>query len=233
MKNTLKSLSALLSYPSEDLQGATWEVREALVSDGVLPVAILRDLEVLLRRLETAELMELQGDYIDTFDRGRSLSLHLFEHVHGEGRERGQAMIDLGQQYLDHGFIMTDGELPDFLPLFLEFLAFLPPEEARDWLGQPAHVFTAIEERLKGKESPYAPLFRALLVIPKAKPDHEALEELRRRMAEDDSKTIDELWEEAPVTFGTSAWDAGGPTGVIAKIRAALRDGRKNHERVH
>lgn len=223
MKTTLKALSILLGYPSAELQEAAPEIRRALIDEGALAPAVLRRLDALLSRLETGELIDLQADYTDLFDRSRNLSLHLFEHVHGESRDRGQAMIDLGQQYLDRGFAMTTNELPDFLPLFLEFLSFLPDREAKDWLAQPAHVFAALEERLSERQSPYAAIFAALIALPKAKPDRQALDELRRRMAEHDAKTIDEIWEEAPVMFGPNAHEMGGPTGVVAKIRAALR----------
>src|SRR5690606_11489837 len=132
------------------------------------------------------------------FDRSRSLSLHLFEHVHGESRDRGQAMIDLGQQYIDRGFIMEAGELPDFLPMFLEFVSCSPAKEAREWLGQPAQVLAALEQRLAERNSAYAAVFHALLALADARPDPAALAELREQAEEG---SIDEEWEDAPVDF--------------------------------
>src|SRR5690606_19853608 len=105
MKLTLRALSALLGYPSAELKENIAEVRVALRSEAVLPDEALAQLEPLLRSFETEDLLDLQVAYSELFDRSRSLSLHLFEHVHGESRERGQAMIDLGQQYVDRGFI--------------------------------------------------------------------------------------------------------------------------------
>lgn len=223
MRMTLRAAAALLSYPSAELKANIGEVRSALRADGVLTAEALRRLEPLLASFETEELLDLQAEYTELFDRSRKLSLHLFEHIHGDGRERGQAMIDLGQQYIEHGFVMRASELPDFLPLFLEFASCLPAPQARDWLGQPAHVLAALEERLAQRGSRYAAVLHALVALPEARPDPAAIAELNERVQGEDEKSIDEQWEEVPVKFGTAAFDAGGPTGVIAKIRAARR----------
>ena len=223
MNRTLKALSALLGYPSAELQAATGEIGEALRDEAALPAASLRALEPLLARLATADLMELQADYTGLFDGSRALSLHLFEHVHGESRDRGQAMIDLGRQYLDRGFMIATSELADYLPLFLEFLAFLPPREADEWLGQPAHVLAALGERLGQRGSPYAAVFEALLTLPRARPDAEALAALRARMQAADAEPQDERWAEEPVSFSAPVEpNAARPTGIAVRIRAAL-----------
>src|SRR5690606_16374998 len=168
------------------------------------------------------DLLDLQAAYTELFDRSRALSLHLFEHVHGESRERGQAMIDLGQHYVDRGYVIQSSELPDFLPLFLEFLSLLPAAEAREWLAEPVHVLAALEERLSERRSPYAAVFQALTRLAAARPDPEAVARLREQDKADAEKSIDEVWEDTPVDF-TTPINAGGPTGVIAKIRAARR----------
>jgi nitrate reductase delta subunit len=222
MKLTLRAMSALLGYPSAELQESIGEIRAALRSEAALPAESLRQLEPLLRAFETQDLLDLQAAYSELFDRSRALSLHLFEHVHGDSRERGQAMIDLGQQYIDRGFIMQAGELPDFLPAFLEVLSCLPPREAREWLGEPAHVLAVLEQRLSERGSSYAAVFHALVVLPGAKPDSAAMAELRERTDEGE-KSVDEEWEEAPVNFGAPIADGGGPTGIVARIRAARR----------
>jgi nitrate reductase delta subunit len=223
MKLTLRAMSALLSYPSAELKQHIGEVRQALYAEAALPPEALARLEPLLRSFETEELLELQAAYSELFDRSRSLSLHIFEHVHGESRERGQAMIDLGQHYIDSGFIMQAPELPDFLPIFLEFLSCAPPAQAREWLSEPAHVLAALEQRLGERKSPYAAVFHALVALPGAKPDPTAVAELQARVAGEGAKTLDEEWEDAPVNFGAPIQNGGGPTGVIAKIRAARR----------
>jgi nitrate reductase delta subunit len=188
----------------------------------VLPLSARQRLAPLMDRLETADLLDLQAAYSDLFDRSRSLSLHLFEHVHGDSRERGQAMIDLGQQYLSRGFLLASAELPDFIPVFVEFASCLSPAEARETLAEPAHVFAALEDRLNRRDSPYAAVLGALIAASNAKPDREALAELDSRAPSDDPARIDEEWEEKAVTF-TAPHEMGGPTGIVAKIRAAAK----------
>jgi nitrate reductase delta subunit len=222
MKLTLRAMSALLGYPSAELKVHVGDIRDALRLESALPSDVLDRLEPLLRSFETEELLDLQAAYSELFDRSRALSLHLFEHVHGESRDRGQAMIDLGQQYVDRGFVMEPGELPDFLPMFLEFLSCSPAGEAREWLSEPAHVLAALEKHLAQRNSCYAAVFHALLALPDVKPDPAATAELHERMEADEEKSIDEVWEDAPVDFSTPV-HAGGPTGLIARIRAARR----------
>src|SRR5699024_6085345 len=129
------------------------------------------------------------------------------------------AMIDLAEQYLDAGLLLDDPELPDFVPVFVEFASCLPPDEARDHLSQPAHVFAALEERLTERRSDYAAIFGGLLAAAKAKPDREALAELQANAPDDDPAKIDEDWEEKEVTFN-GTHEMGGPTGIVARIRA-------------
>lgn len=224
MKLTLRALSALLGYPSEELKAHAREVREALRSEGALPPPALAGVEALLSGFETRDLLDLQSEYSELFDRSRSLSLHLFEHVHGDSRERGQAMIDLVNQYVEAGFYLDSTELPDFVPVFLEFASSLEPDDAREMIAQPAHVFAALAERLDKRDAPYANIFHALVALGGGRLDSEALEEVREREPDEDPSRIDEEWEEAPVTFNVaSAHEMGGPTGVVAKIRASNR----------
>src|SRR3546814_1199929 len=110
MKLTLRALSAMLGYPSAELQAHTGEVCDTLRDEGVLPSAAIKGLEPLLSRIESSELLDLQAEYSEFFDRSRSLSLHLFEHIHGDSRERGQAMIDLVEQYVEAVFYLDRSE---------------------------------------------------------------------------------------------------------------------------
>lgn len=223
MRTTLRALSALLGYPSTEVKEHIEEVRAGLSAEAAIPARLLDRLEPLLQAFESRDLIDLQIDYCELFDHSRSLSLHLFEHVHGENRERGQAMIDLGQQYIDRGFIMQTSELPDYLPLFLEFLSCLPPREAQDWLGEPVHVLAVLEQRLSERESLYAAIFHALVALADARPDPNAVSELHERTGPHTEKPIDEEWEEAPVDF--SAPLPRNPhddtTWVIDRIRSA------------
>lgn len=219
MRLTLRALSALLGYPSAELQQAVGEIRAALAGEGVLGRRQREALEPLLASLEASDLLDVQATYTDLFDRSRKLSLHLFEHVHGESRERGPAMIDLGQLYVDQGFVMASNELPDYLPLFLEFASCQPPEEAQALVAEPAHVIAALGERLAERGSHYAPVFEALLATVSARPDPEALEAMREQGREQD-KPLDEEWEEAPVEFGQPSFQARQAVGVVSRIRA-------------
>lgn len=225
---TLRAFAALLGYPSAELKAHAGEIRAALRQEAGLPPATLAALTPLLDRLESEDLLDLQSDYCELFDRSRSLSLHLFEHVHGNNRERGQAMIDLGQQYLQSGFFLEANELPDFVPVFLEYLSCLPRSEASEMLAQPVHVFAALAERLDRKESAYAAIFHGLVALAGVQPDAAAVAEIDENSPEDDPARIDEIWEEAPVSFNNSGpQEMGGPTGAVARIRAANRANRE------
>jgi nitrate reductase molybdenum cofactor assembly chaperone NarJ/NarW len=224
MKLTLRAFAVLLGYPSEELQLHSGEIREAIATEAALPRAARRALEPLLKSVETEDLLDLQAGYSELFDRSRSLSLHLFEHVHGDSRERGQAMIDLGKQYVESGFFLEANELPDFVPVFLEYASCLPPAEAREALGDPAHVFAALAERLDKRGSAYAGIFHGLVALAAVRPDVAAVAELQENAPDEDPARIDEEWEEAPVSFSSGgAHEMGGPTGVVAKIRASNR----------
>jgi nitrate reductase delta subunit len=224
MNQTFKALSALLTYPTAELKAAAGEISEVLDADSLIPARIRNQLHTLLSELATGDLYDLQERYVLLFDRTRSLSLHLFEHVHGESRDRGQAMIDLKAQYEQAGLAMSAAELPDFLPLFLEYLATRPIKEACATLGQPAHIFAALAERLRKRRSSYEAVFRALVAVAAAKPKDEEVSALLELPDPDatDLAALDRAWEDEPVQFGPGAAD-GCKDGLIARVRGALR----------
>jgi nitrate reductase delta subunit len=224
MATTFKVLSALLSYPTEELQQAGDELHAALREEALLPSATQEALERLITDFAAADLYDLQERYVDLFDRSRSLSLYLFEHVHGESRDRGQAMIDLKSLYEKHGLLSLSNELPDFLPLFLEFLSMLPPEEARKLLGQIDHIASALGERLHKRQAPYEVLFQALgeLAATTAKEVQTAVVSDVPEEDPNDLAALDAQWEDEPVTFGPGATQSCKDQ-LIAKIRAARR----------
>ncbi|MBK8962658.1 MAG: nitrate reductase molybdenum cofactor assembly chaperone [Candidatus Competibacteraceae bacterium] len=199
---TLKVLSALLAYPQSDIQAALPEMAEALEQEAMLPEAERAVLQALIQRLSRAELMALQEQYVATFDRGRALSLHLFEHIHGESRDRGQAMVNLLEVYRKHGFELNARELPDYLPLFLEYLAQRPVEEALDLLAETAHVLTLLGARLAERGNDYHAVFDALTALV-GEPDDSA--EIRHQAATEGPDqaivNMDKIWEEEAVTF--------------------------------
>ncbi|KAB2914001.1 MAG: nitrate reductase molybdenum cofactor assembly chaperone, partial [Hyphomicrobiaceae bacterium] len=165
MRKTLKVLSALLSYPTSGLQAAVPEMRAALDAEGRLPRKHRDRLDRIMEEIAGGDLYDLQERYVLLFDRTRSLSLHLFEHVHGESRDRGQAMVDLRSLYERHGLTMTSNELPDHLPLFLEFLSEIPEAEAKELLDETSHVLEAIRQRLKKRKVPYSSIFSCALAL--------------------------------------------------------------------
>ena len=223
---TLKVLSVLLTYPSEEIQAAAAELKAVLAREGVLKRHDLAAVGALIDDIAGLDLFDAQERYILLFDRTRSLSLHLFEHVHGESRDRGQAMVDLIKLYEDGGYSPTTAELPDFLPLFLEYAATRAPAEAIELVGQPGHVFAALKERLIKRKSPYAAVFSALVAISKAKLDEAALAALREEPdpEPDDLEALDAAWMDEEVTFGPGAAQSScGVDTLASKLRQARR----------
>ena len=223
MAKTFKALSALLSYPTAELQQATAELAAALDAERLVTGHERAALQRLIDDVAGGDLYDLQERYTLLFDRTRSLSLHLFEHVHGESRDRGQAMIDLKAMYEQSGLDISASELPDFVPLFLEYLSTLPVNEACATLGQPAHILAALAERLRKRNSPYEAVFRALGLLAAAKPRPEDVAVLMQEPDPDplDLKALDAAWEDEPVTFGPGA--NACKDGLVARLRAARR----------
>jgi nitrate reductase delta subunit len=227
MKRTLRVLSALLTYPSAELQAAVPQMRAVLDVDKVLPHGNRERLDRILDEIATGDLYDLQERYVLLFDRTRSLSLHLFEHVHGESRDRGQAMVDLKALYERHGLAMRSAELPDHMPLFLEFLSEIPDAEARGLIEETSHVLEAIRMRLERRKVPYSSVFSCAQALAHAKPRADVVAALMREADEDpnDLAALDAVWEEQEVTFGPDAAAAAqcGKDGIAAKVRAARR----------
>ncbi len=220
-----KILSALLTYPTIELLDAVEEIAAAIGNERLLPSTERVALRRLLDDLRGRDLYDLQENYVLLFDRTRSLSLHLFEHVHGESRDRGQAMVDLLALYEAKGLNGASAELPDFTPLFLEFLSTLEPAEALALLTEPVHVFVALAERLRKRGSLYEAAFRALVAMAQAQPDAALLALLRQEPdpAPDDLEALDAAYEEEAVDFGAPAEDACGKDLLAAKLRQARR----------
>jgi nitrate reductase molybdenum cofactor assembly chaperone NarJ/NarW len=223
MAKTFKVLSALLSYPTAELQQAGGELAAALDGEGLVTGHVRTALQRLIDDIAGGDLYDLQERYTLLFDRTRSLSLHLFEHVHGESRDRGQAMIDLKAMYEQADLDISASELPDFLPLFLEYLSTLPANEACATLGQPTHILAALAERLRKRKSPYEAVFRALSALAAAKPRPEDVAILMQEPDPDplDLAALDAAWEDEPVTFGPGATSC--KDGLVARLRAARR----------
>ncbi len=159
---TYKVLSLLLSYPETGWLDALSEMEMALAEEAEFNRNAATSVAPLISMLRELSLIELQEIYVATFDRNPSHSLHLFEHIHGESRERGSAMVNLLEEYWKHGFDASASELPDYLPLFLEFLSLLSAEEAGGLLGDAVHVIASVGRKLEKNGSHYATVFRVL-----------------------------------------------------------------------
>ena len=199
-----KVLSALLSYPEAPLQEAADELLDVIAHERLLCSETRLTLAHLVREISGWHLIDAQSRYVDLFDRTRVLSLHLFEHVHGESRDRGQAMVSLLERYREAGLDISVNELPDYVPVFLEFLSLQTPDGARAMLAEPVHILAALGERLRKRGSGYAAIFEALVALAKAQPDGEILAALRETTLENphDLAALDRVWEETEVRFG-------------------------------
>ncbi len=192
---SLRVLARLLGYPDAELRAHLPALREALRGEHALGAVRLAELEALMEALLRADPLEAEEAYVHLFDRGRATSLHLFEHVHGDSRERGPAMIDLAQTYDQAGLYLAPDELPDYLPAVLEFVSTQPPREARAFLGEMTHIFNALFSALRERQSAYASVLGALLELAgeKAQPVAVAPEE-----------PLDATWSEPPAFDGCS-----------------------------
>ncbi|MEW7006225.1 MULTISPECIES: nitrate reductase molybdenum cofactor assembly chaperone [unclassified Lentilitoribacter] len=226
MNTTLKIISLLLTYPSRDIQKEAGELASAVRDDQGLKPEQKKYLVELIEDIAGLDLYEAQERYVHLFDRTRTVSLHLFEHVHGESRDRGQAMVDLMTMYEDNGFEIDTKELPDYLPLFLEFVSTRSDVEIEDLLGQTSHIYAVLSERLKKRKSIYAGIFDILQDVSEQKPDEKLVAEILSNPEDDpdDLEAMDQIWEEEAVTFGGNAGEeACGPDRMRTQMRASKR----------
>jgi len=216
---SLRVLARLLSYPDAELREHLSEMRDALHGEGALGAARLSELDALMRSLTGRDALEVEAEYVQLFDRGRATSLHLFEHVHGDSRDRGPAMIDLAQTYEKAGLYLAPGELPDYLPVVLEFVSTQPPKEARAFLGEMAHILNAIFSALQQRSSAYASVLGALLEI--------AGEKAQAVKVVPDAP-VDESWEE-PVVFGGCSTEGQAKPGQPQPIRIVKNEAQRKN----
>lgn len=218
MDRTLKAISLILSYPTRELQDAMPEIGGVLAADSRLTAAARRALRPLVEDIAQSDIYDLEERFVMLFDRSRTLSLNLFEHVHGESRDRGGAMVSLMETYRDAGFEPVTSELPDHLPVLLEFLATRPYAETQETLADAAHIFQVLAERLDRRESVYGPAFRALLQLSGVTANANAVAELLEEPETDpnDLEALDAVWEESEVVFGPD------PNGGCPQVREML-----------
>ncbi len=219
----LSVLSHLLDYPTAALVSAEGELIN-IVNDSPLSVENKAALNSFIHTQCQQELMDWQAQYDGLFERGRALGLWLFEHVHGESRDRGQAMVDLIEQYKQAGLELNLNELPDYIPLFLEFLATQGSDNAKEWLSDVEHILAILMCRLEKRNSDYAVVFSCLLDIAGSEIDLNALRSQINEEKRDDTKhAIDKEWEEEAVTFG-----AQSATNCASSVNRPLESQRKD-----
>ncbi len=202
LSRSLRVLARLLSYPDAQLRTDLADMRAAMQSETAICTARQAELADLMDTLAQGQPLELEADYVEVFDRGRSSSLHLFEHVHGDSRDRGPAMIDLAQTYEKAGLFLRPDEMPDYLPVVLEFVSTQPPREARAFLGEMAHIFNALFAALQQRNSGYASVLGALL---------ELSGERAHPVKVVPDQPLDTTWEEPVVFDGCSVKGQASP----------------------
>jgi nitrate reductase delta subunit len=214
--HSLRVLARLLSYPGAELRSHLPEMRDALRTERAITDARLTELDALIEGLSSADPLDTEAAYVQLFDRGRATSLHLFEHVHGDSRDRGPALIDLAQTYDKAGLYLVPGELPDYLPAVLEFVSTQPPREARAFLGEMAHIFNALFSALQQRQSAYASVIGALLDLAGEK---------TQRMKVAPEEPLDASWSEPPAFDGCSPGqgrpDQPQPIHIVRKDNSA------------
>jgi nitrate reductase delta subunit len=214
MSRSLRVLAALLAYPDAQLRTHLGEMRELLDSESAVSPSRRAEIEALMDTLRRADPLETESAYVELFDRGRATSLHLFEHVHGDSRERGPAMVDLGRTYEKAGLLLAPDELPDFLPVVLEFVSTQPPREARAFLAEIVHILNALFGALRKRESAYASVVGALI---------ELAGETAQAIEPPADEALDDSWAEPPVFDGCSAKGQAKP-GQAQPIRVVRKN---------
>lgn len=202
-----RALSALLSYPTAPMRQALPEIAQAICDSEIVNPRERRDLLDLIDELGRDDLLAAEERYVDLFDRGRALSLHLFEHLHGESRDRGEAMVELKHIYERAGFELSARELPDYLPVLLEYLSCCDLAEARTMLADCAHILTVIGRSLVARRSRYAAVLQALIVIAGAS----RIDSAKIPPVGEQTETIDDRdWIEKPAFADAPAHPAPG-----------------------
>lgn len=204
LRLTLRALAYLLSYPDAQRRSALPQLMDALQMEQALTPERLAEIDALCRHLVELDPLEAESRYVDQFDRGRQTSLHLFEHVHGDSRDRGPALVDLMQTYERAGLQFDAQELPDHLPVVLEFASTQPPELAREFLGEMAHILNALFSALVAKGSPYASVVAAVLEVSGQRVQAVALTP---------EPEMDDAWAE-PEAFGGCSTDGQAKPGA-------------------
>ncbi len=213
MSLTLRAIARLLSYPDAETRSHLGDLRDVLHAEGAVAPSRLAEIDALIASLGAQGAIDAEADYVQLFDSGRRTSLHLFEHVHGDSRDRGPAMIDLAQTFEQAGLYLAEGEMPDHLPVVLEYASTQPPREAQACLAEMAHIFNVIFSALVKRQSRYASVLGALI---------ELAGETAHAVKVPDEEPVDQSWEE-PAAFdgcSTAGQSRAGQPQPIQIVRA-------------
>lgn len=220
-------IATLLHYPNEALWRHVEQLRQALTEEAVLSTAEQNAFNAFLDDLVGHDPIDAQACHVETFDRGRARSLYLFEHVYGESRDRGQAMVELNRLYRHHGYVISARELPDYLPLYLEFLSRLPPGEALERLAEIGGLVQHLHAQLAERRNSHAVLLEPLLRLCGLDGDDPLLRErIAAEVPDDTPAALDAVWMEAPVTFGAADGAGCGAGQRSAEQSIQWRDRR-------
>ncbi len=199
MLKTYKILSLLLSYPNKDLQNFLSVVDAELKIEKLLASEKIGEIEKFTGHFSKMDLTDWQAEYVQLFDNSRSASLHLFEHIKGDSKDRGQAMVDMLEFYKENGMQLSANELPDYIPAFLEFLSTLKKEKAAELLAEPVHIIQRIYLALKEKDNPYQDVLSAIVSLSARQPSKKATQFV---IQNEKPLDLDAEYEEEPVEFG-------------------------------
>lgn len=242
---TLRALGLCLSYPNVDVAGAADELMTALLTDRRVATDTKARIQTHFARSAERSQLDLEEHYSATFDGGRMLSLHLFEHVYGDSRKRGDAMVQLGAHYARGGFSVAVSELPDYLPLMLEF-ASVAPAMGEPLLREASPVLETLHDSMLERRCSYECFVAALLDVLAANAERRTEEGPTAAvgteatvpvdgsvtdlsvtdMSEMDLESLDRQWEEDPVTFGLGAahTDCGTEQPRLVALRRSRTD---------
>lgn len=211
---TLKILGFLMTYPETAHIQAVDECLDILRAEKWLSAEMLDKLDNVADAFGKTNILDLQEEYVALFDRTPSLSLHLFEHIHGDSRDRGQALSDLLKVYEEAGLFISTEEMPDYLPLFTEYLATLSPAEAAETMGSIVNILSSLAERLKNRDSFYASILSAMIETASRAPDETAVQNYLKKSsgAALSPNEMDKEWEEQ-FAFSNTPQTTGIETG--------------------
>lgn len=196
LSKSCRVLARLLDYPHAEMRAALPELFAILTEEGALSHARLAELKALMATLQQGDAYAVEARYVESFDRGRATSLHMFEHVHGDSRDRGPALVDLQQTYAAGGMYFEADELPDYLPVVLEFASTQPAATAKAFLAEMAHILNAIHSGLIKRDNPYAAAIGAVLELAGEKPQSVQITV---------DEALDEAWAEPAAFDGCSS----------------------------